>query len=67
MNQNKIMNTNLGSSGSNLVFVFKESWDLVFCILIGTYKAVRSLYDNKFYQVSLLDYKTHSSFDIPAM
>jgi len=51
----------------SLVFVFKESWDLVFCIMVGTFKAVKSLYDNKFYQINALDYKTKSSFDIPAM
>lgn len=50
-----------------LVFIFKESWDLVFCIMVGTFKAVKSLYDNKVYRINSLDYKTTSSFDIPAM
>lgn len=52
---------------SSIVFVFAESWDLVFCIMVGTFKAIKSLYDTSFYQISDLDYKTTSSFDIPAM
>ena len=51
----------------DLVFVFKESWDLVFCIMIGAFKAVKSLYDCKFYQINDLDYRMKSEFDVPAM
>ena len=51
----------------DLIFVFKDSWDLVFCIMVGTYKAVKSLYDCKFYQINDLDYRMKSEFDIPAM
>ena len=47
--------------------MFGENWDLVFCIMVGTFKAVKSLYDHKFYQVGELDYYTNSRFDIPAM
>jgi hypothetical protein len=50
-----------------IVFVFQESWDLVFCIMVGTFKAVKCLYDYNVYKCSDQDYQTSSSFDIPPM
>lgn len=56
-----------GNVPGNKIFLFKESWDLVLCIMVGTFKAVKSLYDTSFYKIKDLDYTTKCSYDIPAM
>lgn len=62
-----IKETNGLATKGDIVFVFKDSWDLVFCIMVGVFKAVKSLYDSKYYQINDLDYRMKSQFDIPAM
>ena len=49
------------------IFIQHRNWNMVVCIMIGIFKAIRSLYDLKWYKITPRDYELKYYFEIAPM
>ena len=67
LKQNKRQNQRLEFANKDNVVFFNKSWDLVLCLMIGTNKALKSLYDKVAYQLQEIDYENKFSFEFAVL
>lgn len=64
---NRRKNEALKKIDKDKVMMFNKSWDLVLCLMIGTHKAIKSLYDKINYELTDIDFSNKFTFEFAMM
>lgn len=64
---NRRKNEALRKIDNDKVMMFNKSWDLVLCLMIGTHKAIKSLYDKINYELAEIDFSNKFTFEFAMM
>lgn len=67
LKSNKKKNEAMKKISKDKVLMFNKSWDLVLCLMIGTHKALKSLYDKVNYELSEVDFSNKFTFEFAVM